>query len=534
MSAQSSPPQDTENPEDWKPVRDPDAALRDALKKLSNDDWEMKNEGINLIRRICMYHPQVIIGSLHTVVVAINAEVKNLRSQVSRLAIVCLGDMFTYLKKGLDPDLDCTVRTLLAKNAESNAFIKNDVEKALECMVDNVSPAKALTALISGGAEHKSSSVRKMTAQFLVEMCERMGPGRVLSGVKDITDKVLPTAAKLMQDGSPETRYYGRKIFYNLMSHPDFDKMLNKHVNSSTLRNIQENLDALKQKGLGDMPAESTSAKSRRSGHGSRSNSSVRSNSASSAGDALNTPQPRRKAMKTDSATTEEIHQVINQLGCNNWNDRYKALQDFQELCETIPEQITPHTIKIFDKFSPRLVDSNSKVNLLALQVMSNVIPKLKESLANVPVLNIAVSNIVPNLSSKNKDILQATRTVLDQLVANIDPCMLIEPFATQAIAAGPRSKPEIVEKVAYLVQKVYVRKPKVVILRVLPLMWHLLQATNSSGAVHGGSVDLRSASSQLASMLYSLMGHTLIEKAQADHNVTPRHLELLHDLKEG
>ncbi|XP_055957389.1 TOG array regulator of axonemal microtubules protein 1 [Patella vulgata] len=531
MSAQYPPPTDSDNPEDWKPVRDPDAVLKDALKKLSQDDWDVKCDGINKIRQLSLHHSDVIQAQLHTVTVAINAEVKNLRSQVSRLAICCLGELFANLKRGMDPDLDSTTRTLLAKNAESNGFIKQDVEKALENMIDNVSPPRALTALILGGAGHKSNPVRKMTAQFLVELTEKMGPGRILSGIKDITDKILPTAAKFIQDGSPETRYYGRKILYTLMSHQDFEKMLNKHVNSTTIRNIQETLDSLKQKGLGDMPNETPSAKSRRSGHGSRSNSTVRGNSANSANGNNNTPLPRRRTVKTDAATLDEINQMIDMMSASNWNDRYNALKDFLVLCEANPDQVAPHIVKIFDKFSPRLVDSNSKVNLFALQVMFQVIPLLKDSLPQGPVLNIAIGNVVPNLSSKNRDIHEAAANILEALIEHIDACQLIEPFANQAIAAGPRSKPEIVEKVAYLVQKVYVKKQKLVILRVLPLLWHLLVASNSSGAVHGGSCDLRTASAQLANVLYSNMGTSLIDKAQADPNITPRHVEFLNQL---
>ena len=43
------------------------------------------------------------------------------------------------------------VRILLHKGGESNAFIREDVEKALTEMVNAVSPGKSLTALISGG-----------------------------------------------------------------------------------------------------------------------------------------------------------------------------------------------------------------------------------------------------------------------------------------------------------------------------------------------------------------------------------------------
>ena len=44
------------------------------------------------------------------------------------------------------------------------------------------------------------------------------------------------------------SRYYGQKILYMLMSHQDFEKMMNKHVPASTLRNIQDKIDSLKRK----------------------------------------------------------------------------------------------------------------------------------------------------------------------------------------------------------------------------------------------------------------------------------------------
>ena len=52
-------------------------------------------------------------------------------------------------------------------------------------------------------------AVRRTTAHFLVKVVERMGSGKILSGVKDVTDRVLPTAAQFIMDGSPETRYCG-------------------------------------------------------------------------------------------------------------------------------------------------------------------------------------------------------------------------------------------------------------------------------------------------------------------------------------
>ena len=39
LSASSRSPLDSDNPEDWRPYKDADLALREAHKKISMDDW---------------------------------------------------------------------------------------------------------------------------------------------------------------------------------------------------------------------------------------------------------------------------------------------------------------------------------------------------------------------------------------------------------------------------------------------------------------------------------------------------------------
>ncbi|CAL1537741.1 unnamed protein product [Lymnaea stagnalis] len=524
-------PMDGENPEDLKPFKDSEAALRDLMKKLEQDDWETKCEGIVMLRRLCLYHPETVSASLHPIVLAICNEVKNLRSQVSRLAITAVGDMFQCLKKGMDPEVEITTKTLLAKGGESNQFIREDVDKALCNMVDNVTPQRALLALLVGGASHKNPQVRKTTAQFLVELVEKMGSGRILSGVKDITDRVLPTVANFAMDGSQETRYYGRKILYMLISHQDFDRMLTKYLPANTLRNTQDVVDNLKQRGLGDRPSELSSARSRKSGHGSRSNSSVRGGSAGSSADSGVGHQSQRKPLvRADEARMEEVKTMIGLMAANNWQQRYEGVSSFLAMCENNPGLVSTQIIKIFDKFLPRLTDSNSKVNLHALKVMLQVIPLIKDSMGSV--ISMTVSAVAPNLSSKNKEIYTTAAEILDAFIEHLDLTILVQPFANQAINATARSKADMVDKVAYLVERVYPRKQQPVVLHVLPLIWHLLGSMNSSGAaVHGGNVDLRHATGTLVNKLYECMGQSLLDKASAEPSNTQRQIQMLQSL---
>ncbi|XP_074184286.1 TOG array regulator of axonemal microtubules protein 1 isoform X4 [Rhinolophus sinicus] len=261
-----------------RPFSKPEIALTEALKLLADEDWEKKIEGLNFIRCLAAFHSEILNTKLHETNFAVVQEVKNLRSGVSRAAVVCLSDLFTYLKKSMDQELDTTVKVLLHKAGESNTFIREDVDKALRAMVNNVTPARAVVSLINGGQSHLHIAVRRCTAQHLSDVVEFMEPERILSGAKDLADRILPAAAKFTQDSSQETRYYGRKMLFLMMCHPNFDKMLEKCVPSKDLPYIKESVKSLRQKGLGDLPLDTPSAKGRRShtgGVGNTRSSSV-------------------------------------------------------------------------------------------------------------------------------------------------------------------------------------------------------------------------------------------------------------------
>lgn len=79
---------------------------------------------MNIIRRLSVYHEDLVVNNIHAIVLALVAEVKNLRSQVSRFALMTFGDLFANLKKFMDVDLDIATKTILHKNSESNEFIR--------------------------------------------------------------------------------------------------------------------------------------------------------------------------------------------------------------------------------------------------------------------------------------------------------------------------------------------------------------------------------------------------------------------------
>lgn len=62
-----------------------------------------KVEGMLAISRLATFHPHILSKELHTVVLALVYEVRNLRSSVARSAIYTLGDLLVKMKKQIEP-----------------------------------------------------------------------------------------------------------------------------------------------------------------------------------------------------------------------------------------------------------------------------------------------------------------------------------------------------------------------------------------------------------------------------------------------
>nr|XP_028707354.1 TOG array regulator of axonemal microtubules protein 1 isoform X3 [Macaca mulatta] len=489
-----------------RPFSKPEIALTEALRLLADEDWEKKIEGLNFIRCLAAFHSEILNTKLHETNFAVVQEVKNLRSGVSRAAVVCLSDLFTYLKKSMDQELDTTVKVLLQKAGESNTFIREDVDKALRAMVNNVTPARAVVSLINGGQSHLHIAVRRCTAQHLSDVLEFMEPERILSATKDMAERILPAAAKFAQDSSQETRYYGRKMLFFMMCHPNFEKLLEKYVPSKDLPYIKDSVRNLQQKGLGDIPLDTPSAKGRRSHTGSVGN--TRSSSVSR--DAFNLAEREvtevrevtRKSVPRNSLESAEYLKVITGLlNAKDFRDRINGIKQLLSDTENNQDLVVGNIVKIFDAFKSRLHDSNSKVNLVALETMHKMIPLLRDHLS--PIINMLIPAIVDNnLNSKNPGIYAAATNVVQALSQHVD-----------------------------IVMELYQRKPHATEQKVLVVLWHLLGNMTNSGSLPGAGGNIRTATAKLSKALFAQMGQNLLNQAASQPPHIKKSLEELLDM---
>ncbi|XP_051941985.1 TOG array regulator of axonemal microtubules protein 1-like [Hippocampus zosterae] len=497
------------------PFSKPDLALMHSFDLLSSTHWEKKIEGLTFLRSLAQYHSDTLQGRLRDVCLSLIQEVKNLRSGVSRTAVCTLGDLYMHLQKAMDQELEGTVKALLQKAGESNAFIRQDVDAALDSMVQHCTPTRGIHALLSGGLGHLNGLVRKCTAQHLANLVEKVGAARLLSGGKDLTERILPAVTKLSQDSSQEARYHGRRMLLCLSCHADFEKILERTIPSKDLQTTRDTILTLKTKGLGEMPHDTQSARGRRSLPGS---GTVRALSLTR--EPLyhpirmsNSNYSNRSQTQSIADKNEYIKHITGLLGSKDFRERIKGMDQLVADCQHNPNIVTHNIFPVFDALKARLQEANSKVNHYALESLQKIIPLMRDNLSQV--VNILVPAIVDNhLNSKNNAIYSAAIGTIDALMVNLDNSLLLQPFCTKAQFASGKAKVDLVEKVADLVSELYPRKPQMVELKALPLLWHLLGTSSHSGTIHGRGGSVRAATANLCVALHAQMGPGLCECA--------------------
>ncbi|XP_066451205.1 TOG array regulator of axonemal microtubules protein 2 [Eleutherodactylus coqui] len=506
------------------PMSHPEQGLLEALKWLNQKDWEQKEKGLLSMRCLASWHPEVLFSRLHDVSTAVTREVSNLRSKVSRHAIKTLGDLFKALRRNMDQEVEEISRVLLHKIGDSNDFIREESDKSLGVMVEYVSASKVLSALITGGISHRNSSVRKCAAKHLLTVVEQLRAEKLLLGPRESTDAFLRTLIKLMHDAQQDTRFYGRRMFSLVMTHPKFEQQMERLIPSHDLREL---ITTVKQKEVSDSVSDVPSARSQRPLQRSsvvRAQESPESDqSPNRLGEMESAPQespvPRRQPVRA-AEVTEQLKELTQLLTAKEYQNKMDGVTLLLEHCKNNVKFVTSNINQIFDAFNPRMQDANKKVNQYALESAAVMIPLLKDSLHHVLVPMVIV--ITDNLNSKHSGIYTAAVRVLDTLISSLDNLWLLQPLAGRVRFLSGRAMSDVTERLSGLVSSVYHRKPQAVERHVLPVLWYFLSNITGNGVLPGRNGNFKDVVAKLTKTLYKAMGSSLEEYAcgQSQHAV--------------
>ncbi|KAF1435155.1 TOG array regulator of axonemal microtubules protein 2, partial [Spheniscus magellanicus] len=499
-----------------RPFPQPQQALLNTLTWLSSDDWQQKAKGLFSVRRLAICHSEILLCRLHDVALAVTKEVNNLRSKVSRFAISTLGELFRTMKKHMDHEVDEIARVLLQRMGDSSEFIQKAASQSLGIMVDSVTPARAMTALMASGVQHRNALVRKCAAEHLLTVMEQMGAEKLLSGTRDSTELLVCTVVKLAQDCHQDTRCYGRKMLNVLMSHKKFDRYLKR---SAPSRDLEDVMATLKQKGIEDHKCERPPAKDPKKSR-NRGLMMPQDNLPSDGGSGSDVLiLPRRTVRRTSLQTAEEterLQELYELLAAKDFQTRSEGVVLLLDHCKNSPRLISNNIVQIFDLFFLRLHDWHKKVNQQALEALVLMIPMLRNALH--PVLVSLVAAVTDNLNSKHLGIYAAAVKALEASIAHLDNTLLLQALAHRVCLLSGQALLDVTERLSVLVTSVYRQRPQAIQRYALPVLWFFL----GNRVLPVRSNSIRTVVAKLAKSLYEVMGSRL----KVDAARQPQHVE--------
>lgn len=101
--------------------------------------------------------------------------------------------------------------------------------------------------------------------------------------------------------------------------------------------------------------------------------------------------------------------------------------------------------LKLFDHFLMRLNDANSKVNIIALRSLNQMIPTLKNSLE--PVLNRVIHMVVSAMISTNEKIKLVAEETFYTCTKHLDPCQIVSTMPFVLATGNSKINCKMIEK---------------------------------------------------------------------------------------
>ncbi|XP_031960119.1 TOG array regulator of axonemal microtubules protein 2-like isoform X2 [Corvus moneduloides] len=458
---------------------EPQQSLLEALSLLSSDDWELKEKGLFSIKHLAESHSEVLLCRLREVCLALTNEVTNLRSKVSYSAIVTLGELFVTLQKDMDSEVDEVARVLLQMVWNSPEFVQKAASHTLGVMVEHVTPARAMTALMDSGVQSRHVQVRKCAAQLLLSLMEKTGVTKLAGTPR--AERLAHAAGTLAQDCHKDTRHYGQEMVKMMLNHQNFKRLLEQSLST---RDLEDILTRMKKKGMetqkGEHPSVEKPVKKRSDGSKKPQATLPSSKRVKSTSDGRLLRRPKAQVTLPPAVEeTESLQKLYNLLEAKEFKTRMEGVALLLDLCKSSPQLVSTNTVQIFDYFVPRLGDTHKKVKQKALDVLAEIVGILKDGLN--PVIICLVEGITNNLNSKDPGVYAAAVKALEESMAHLA-----------------------------LVAWVYPRSPEVVQRYALPVLWSFL----GNKALPVRSANVRTVVTKLACALYKVMGAKLRKHA--------------------
>lgn len=487
----------------------PEQFVHTALKKIEGEEWTGKVEGIHMIVQIAETSPQALSTDLHQIVVGLLNECKNLRSSVSRVAIIALGRLFNSLNTRMDSEVDKVCLVLLQKAGDvSNAFIRKDATVSIEKMVKNASANKVLAALIASGAKSKNNTIRTECAASVSHLIERVGPRNALHS-KDI-GKLIEVLNAFAKDPHPAVRYQGKYGLQLLKQNSDeLETVIREKLGEGPWRNVKSVLENIQKRGLEGGASDAPMTSLNRSG-------SIRK------GGAL-------KFTRLSDTAQRDLDVLRADLISNKWQQRLEALKRFEEMAVSNARVVSTDT-KLVEAFIARLSDINSKIALEAMETYMTILYPFAKYFSTEThlraVLNQLISALMSHLPSRSEEHRRLAKDCTEETLKQIDNIALAPAVAAATKQSNVKQRPFMLRCMNGINLALYPTKPKLIEVLSLPILWENLRSPSQMNT----DSEVKKAMKEFVRGLSKCFGNdALLEQANAYLNpAQKRTLELL------
>ncbi|XP_064262926.1 TOG array regulator of axonemal microtubules protein 2-like isoform X2 [Passer domesticus] len=416
----------------------------------------------------------------------------------------------------MDSEVDQIAAVLLHMLRNSPEFIQKAACQSLGMMVENVTPTRAMTALMDNGVKSHYIPARKCTAELLLSLMEKMGVTK-LAGTP-MAERLAQVAGTLAQDSHKDTRHYGQEMVKMLLSNQKFKKLLEQSLSTHDLEDI---LKRIKKKGMENQKAErppvQEPVKKRNEGSKEPQATSPSSKRAKSATGGRRLHHARAQVTLPASVEERELLQKLyHLLEAKAFQTRMEGVALLLDLSKTRPQLISTNIVKIFDYFGLRICDTHKKVKQKALEALAEIIGLLQDAMN--PLMIRLVEGITKNLNSKDPGVHAAAMTALDQSVVHLDEVSLMKELCHQWSHLSGQALLDVTERITVLVEWAHARSPEAVERYTLPVLWSCLE----NKALPVRSANVRTVVTKLACALCETLVSQIIKFADS----TPPHVQ--------
>ncbi|TMW56635.1 hypothetical protein Poli38472_006645 [Pythium oligandrum] len=429
-------------PHELKPLPNAKQDAAKIVQTLQNEDWEVVFEGLNLVRRLAAHHTKFLEENLHAVVKEIVAQVPNLRSSVSKNALLALESMCAAYGKLLDADVDRILAILLKRCTDSNTFVCESASTAINAVITHCSTSRVVSA-VSTHITSRANPIRREVARAIHHVILSLGDQ--IQQSKEL-GMIMSLVGKCLEDSSNDVRDVAKLSIGCLLADLRMDSERVKKLLPSALHPRVDQLVVARKVTTTRQPNTLSRAPVRREIEPSKATSTAvttKSQSDSEAAKPGKAPAARRMAPTLDN---DALDALVKKLESSNWKDRFDALQDMTVFIASnscpLCESGKLHTV--FDSLTKRMEDGNAKVSTLALEVLPGVIATLGNGIEMV--LSMFVPALAKGLAASNAKQAALAHAALQTLCASVEARLLCQHIAAIARHANSRVKPTLLE----------------------------------------------------------------------------------------